>query len=378
VWALGDCAVVPNAKDGKPSPTLAQFALRQARQLAANLKRELAGRPTRPFSFRMLGSFAAIGHHNAVGEVLGVRLSGILAWVMWRGIYLGKMPTLARKTQIAFDWAWDLFFSRDIVELSSRATGRVPRAHYEPGDYVFRDGDLADKFYVIEKGTAAVYVTGRTEPVLTLRPGDYCGGGALLGRTARDESVRAEEPLDVLAVQRQEFEDLATHLPFLRTDVQNRAERIIAARELSGRLLDDSALAQARVRDAMTTPVPTLPATTLLADAVEQVRAASGGIHIVVDDRGRLKGLCSAEVLAEALATFRRPQAPLSEISLTPADVIAESRPLPEAVRVLLHTGVRQLVVVADAEAARPVGILTPLDVVLQCTWARDRGAAVS
>jgi hypothetical protein len=67
----------------------------------------------------------------------------------------------------------------------------------------------------------------------------------------------------------------------------------------------------------------------------------------------------------------------LSEISLTPADVIAQSRPLPEAVRVLLHAGVRPLVV-ADDEPARPVGILTPLDVVLQRTWARDRGAAVS
>ena len=117
--ALGDCAVVPNAKDGKPSPTLAQFALRQARQLAANLKRELAGQPTRPFSFRMLGSFAAIGHHNAVGDVLGVRVSGIVAWFMWRAIYLGKMPTLARKVQIAFDWAWELVFARDIVELSA-------------------------------------------------------------------------------------------------------------------------------------------------------------------------------------------------------------------------------------------------------------------
>ena len=147
---------------------------------------------------------------------------------------------------------------------------------------------------------------------------------------------------------------------------------------LSAQLLDNAALAQARVRDAMTTPVPTLPATTPLAEAVEQFRAASGGIHIVVDDRGRLQGLCSAEVLTDALAALRRPQAPLSEISLTPADVIAESRPLPEAVRALLHAGVRQLVVVADDDPARPVGALTPLDVVLQRTWARDRGAAVS
>jgi NADH dehydrogenase len=378
VWALGDCAVVPNAKDGKPSPTLAQFALRQAAQLAANLKRALAGQPTRPFSFRMLGSFAAIGHHNAVGDVLGVRLSGVLAWMMWRAIYLGKMPTLARKVQIAFDWGWELFFSRDIVELNPRATGRVPRAHYEPGDYVFRQGDFADKFYVIEKGTAAVYLTGRAQPVLILRPGDYFGEGTMLGRGARDDSVRAEEALDVLVVRREEFVDLTTHLPFLQTDLQNRAERIKAARELSGQLLDDPALTRARVHDAMTTPLPTVPAKTLLAEAVEQLRAAGGGTHIVVDDRGRLQGLCSVEVLAEALAAGVRTEAHLSELSLTPADVIAESRPLPEAMRFLLHAGIRQLVVVADDDPARPVGNLTPLDVVLQRTRARDRGAAVS
>ena len=134
----------------------------------------------------------------------------------------------------------------------------------------------------------------------------------MLGRAARDDSVRALEPLDVLVVQREEFEDLTTHLPFLRTDLQSQATRISAARELSSQLLDDSALTRSRVRDAMTSPVPTLSATTAVAEAVEQFRVATGDIHVVVDDRGRLLGLCSAEVLAQALATLQRPQALLS------------------------------------------------------------------
>ncbi len=200
----------------------------------------------------------------------------------------------------------------------------------------------------------------------------------MLGRASRDDSVRAVEALDVLVVQREEFEDLTTHLPFLRTDLQNQAARISAVRDLGSQLVDDSALAQARVRDAMTTPVPTLLATTPLSEAVEQFRSAIGDMHVVVDDHGRLQGLCSAQVLAQALAILGRPQTPLSEITLMPADVIAESRPLPEAARVLLHAGVRQLVVVADDDPARPVGILSALDIVLQRTWARDRGAAVS
>lgn len=126
VWAIGDCAVVPNAFDGRPSPTLAQFAVRQARQLAQNIGRQAAGLPTRPFRYRTLGLFAAIGRHNAVGQVLGFTFDGFFAWFLWRGIYLAKMPTFARKVQIAFDWAWDLLFPRDICELSPRETPRNP------------------------------------------------------------------------------------------------------------------------------------------------------------------------------------------------------------------------------------------------------------
>lgn len=129
VWALGDCAAVPNTFDGSISPTLAQFAIRQARRLADNIRAVTRGRPTRPFRYRAMGMFAAIGHHNAVGHVMGIRLSGFVAWALWHGIYWAKMPTLARKVQVAFDWAWDLFFPRDIVELSMEQTRTLELMH---------------------------------------------------------------------------------------------------------------------------------------------------------------------------------------------------------------------------------------------------------
>src|SRR5439155_9126325 len=113
VWALGDCAAVPNAYDGKLSAPTAQLAVRQAKQLAVNLTQALAGRPTRPFSYKPVGMLASIGAHKAVGLVFGVKISGFPAWFLWRGIYLSKMPTVARKIQIAFDWLWQLFFPRD-------------------------------------------------------------------------------------------------------------------------------------------------------------------------------------------------------------------------------------------------------------------------
>lgn len=124
VWALGDCAAVPNAFDGRPSPTLAQFAIRQAKQLSDNIVAVISGRETKPFHHRMQGMFAAIGHRRAVGNPFGLRISGFPAYMAWRAIYWTKMPTVIRRIQIAIDWTLDLIFPRDIVEVSTLRTGR--------------------------------------------------------------------------------------------------------------------------------------------------------------------------------------------------------------------------------------------------------------
>lgn len=124
IWALGDCAAVPNQKDGKVSPPTAQFADRQARQLAVNIAASLRGRPTRPFSFKPVGQLATIGHNKAVAEMFGVKLSGFVAWLLWRGVYLLKIPTLARKTRLFLEWNWAMFFPPDISHLGYRRTRR--------------------------------------------------------------------------------------------------------------------------------------------------------------------------------------------------------------------------------------------------------------
>jgi NADH:ubiquinone reductase (H+-translocating) len=126
VWALGDSAAVPNAWDGKSSPPTAQFATRQAKQLAANLARVLLDQETRPFYFRPLGMMASIGHHNAVAEVLGLHFSGPIAWLLWRSVYLAKIPMTLRKIEVAIDWAWSALFRPNIVQVHmSRTTVRT-------------------------------------------------------------------------------------------------------------------------------------------------------------------------------------------------------------------------------------------------------------
>ena len=123
VWALGDCAAVTDAKSGKPCPPTAQFALREAVTLASNVAAHLAGRPMKTFHFDSLGALCVIGHQTACAELTvpfartrAVRFSGLLAWLMWRGIYLSKLPGLERKIRVLFDWTVELFFPRDIVQ----------------------------------------------------------------------------------------------------------------------------------------------------------------------------------------------------------------------------------------------------------------------
>ena len=132
VWALGDCAAVPNAYDDSISPTLGQFATRQARQLTRNITAVTSGGDPKPFRYRIQGVFCLIGHRNAVGQAFGLRFSGLAAWFLWHGIYWAKMPTLARKVQIAVDWSWNLFFPRDIVELSMDQTRDIEEKHGKP------------------------------------------------------------------------------------------------------------------------------------------------------------------------------------------------------------------------------------------------------
>jgi NADH:ubiquinone reductase (H+-translocating) len=123
LWALGDCAAVFDAKTNKPCPPTAQFALREAETLAKNIRAQMEGRPLKPFHFDSLGSLCVVGHQTACAELTvpfarshSMRFSGLLAWAMWRGIYLAKLPGIEQKIRVLMDWTVELFFPPDIVQ----------------------------------------------------------------------------------------------------------------------------------------------------------------------------------------------------------------------------------------------------------------------
>jgi len=114
VWALGDCAAVPNHRTPEHlDPPTCQHSLRQARRLAKNL----TGVP-RPYGYRMLGQVATLGYHKGIAEIPGMRLRGFLGWWVARTYHLYQLPLISRKLRVVLDWTVALFFRRDIVELS--------------------------------------------------------------------------------------------------------------------------------------------------------------------------------------------------------------------------------------------------------------------
>jgi NADH dehydrogenase len=117
LWAAGDCAAVPSGEAGQFWPPTAQHGLREAITAAKNIEAAIDGRPLKPFVFTTLGQLATIGRRTGVAMVFGFKFSGLIAWAMWRSIYLMKLPRLAKKLRVMMDWTLDLLFGRDIEQM---------------------------------------------------------------------------------------------------------------------------------------------------------------------------------------------------------------------------------------------------------------------
>jgi NADH dehydrogenase len=140
VWAVGDCASVPDLVSpgeaggpGEYCPPTAQHALRQGRTAADNIVATLRGKPLQEFRFRTIALLVALGHQQGVAQVRGHLLEGRLAWFMWRTVYLVKLPGAEKKLRVALGWTLDLLFSRDVVlTQTAGGEGRPGGRHADP------------------------------------------------------------------------------------------------------------------------------------------------------------------------------------------------------------------------------------------------------
>ena len=230
VWAVGDCAFILDPDTGQPCPPTAQHAIREGRCVADNVAAAVRGTARRVFHFHTLGKMGSLGHRSAVAEVFGVKLSGFLAWWLWRTVYLMKLPGLDRKVRVAADWTLDLVLPPDIVQLKTDRALSMRREHFEPGEVVFREGDRGDRLYVVMDGEVEVTKRQPDASEVTLRklgPGECFGEIALVSDSPRTATVRTMRGVDVLAVDRDAFHALFGSFPPLRGFVEGLiAERL--------------------------------------------------------------------------------------------------------------------------------------------------------
>ena len=217
VWALGDAAAVPLPGGAGFAPTTAQFAVQEAEQLADNIAAFLDGREQSAFSYEPRGSLASIGRYDAVAEIYGRPISGLIAWLLWRGVYLGMVPGFATKARIALNWAFDYVLPRSTVQMAPPYEQGISMVHLSEGDILFEPGQIIDGLYAVVEGTLESrirYEGGREDFVRNVGAGEHWGEKSLSSGSETIGQLTALEDCRILVLRRSEFQRLDQSLPF--------------------------------------------------------------------------------------------------------------------------------------------------------------------
>ncbi len=362
VWAGGDCTAFPKAGGGF-CPDTAQFAMREGELIGENIASSVFNQPLEPFLFKGLGELASIGHHMAVANIGGLNFSGIIAWFMWRTIYLAKLPGFDRKLRVLFDWTLELFLPRDITLLTPQYSSPLGAMHLEPGDPLFESGEPAFSLYAVKKGR--IDITDEAgEIVKSAGPGDHFGERALLADRIWRFNAKATEASELVAIDARTFDQLVSSIGSLNKLFHKTAENYALPAQVEQTVAGVGAgLSKGTAADVMTRDITTLSADSTLLDAIEQFKAHPHSMYPVVDASGKVAGFLRRAAAYDWLkhhgldCTHK-----VSEVPLAQPYKVQPETPIARVVEDFMHTGAtKALVVDADDKLC---GMVTMFDLI--------------
>lgn len=234
VWALGDAALVPlanEADEAKFAPPTAQFAVREAKCVARNIANTLINRPLSDFSYTPKGSLASIGNYKGVAEVFGFRISGLLAWMMWRFLYIGMLPGFATRLRVALNWIFDYVLPRSIVQITNRGYPATRYRYFAKGDVVSSPGQYVDGFYTVISGRLESRVpgeSGQDDFIRIVGPGEHWGERGVTDRSTTVATLTATENTRVMVLRGRDFRNLRNAFPALDDYLNSMSDEVYA------------------------------------------------------------------------------------------------------------------------------------------------------
>lgn len=158
-----------------------------------------------------------LGHNGLLGSALPFINPILPGRINLHFIYntLVFIPmVLAFRKQLQY--VYDEWLAKAMPQLSEEqliaATAQAENVKFAPGEIIFRQGDQADKFYIITKGQVDILRAPRRGApemqVARLAEGQYFGEIAILGRTERTATVKAATEVECLALNRDVFKSL--------------------------------------------------------------------------------------------------------------------------------------------------------------------------
>lgn len=362
LWSAGDCALIPLAKsDGEYCPQTAQFAMRQGTLMAENVVRQLDRQDLKSFDFTSLGELASIGHRTAVANLMGVKVSGFLAWFFWRSVYLSKLPGLDRKLRVMIEWTFDLFFPRDINMLNPRYTRVLRLTHLEAGDVLFHQEEPAFSLYAVKRGRIELRNSdGKAKR--TIVSGEFFGERALMHTGSYIYDAVATEPTELIALSGNLI------LPFLQTS--RRLRRVIAkttsqsTAEQELQTIEENLhinILQSPVSEVMSSEVATLSPDDNVHAALRLFRQFRHSYYPVISEEGRTIGALNRDDFFDFMkhkdVNF---DTTLNQIDLISLPECRENEKIELALEKMIRSG-RNKCLVADEEG-KLIGIVSVLD----------------